>query len=186
MPIGFIQPFELGARLGSYDPLFCNKLEVRQVCFTNLYETISREEHQTIKCGLRISGMALSNQSDSQALQVNVKIPMNSGLWQAAIARPLLRFSNLTWRWHQIRVIYVPGPSQFRLVVGRDLANLSYASSGIWPFSESYLPGLGQPRQVIFPNSWLGRMWWLIFKLTCRGLNNAGNSLWLDKAPSNP
>ncbi len=83
---GIVRPFELGARLGSYDLLYCNKLEVRKVCFTKLYETISREEHKTIKCGLRISGMALSNQSDlrrgvfSVPGKLILKIPMNSVL----------------------------------------------------------------------------------------------------------
>jgi hypothetical protein len=57
------------------------------------------------------------------------------------------------------------------------LAKLSKSSSGIWPFSLSHLrdkANLGKSSLGIFG---LGRMWWLIFKLTCRGLKNAGNSL---------
>ncbi len=54
--------------------------------------TISREEHKTIYSGLRISEIALSYQSGLPAFfspqKVNLKIPINSGLRQAGIARP--------------------------------------------------------------------------------------------------
>jgi hypothetical protein len=63
---------------------------------------------------------------------------------------PLMRFSKLTCRWHQIMVIDVPGPGQFWLLVSQDLANLGKSSWGIWPFSVSHLPGFGHSRKVIF------------------------------------
>jgi hypothetical protein len=40
-----------------------NKLESRQL-FKNFNVKVSREEHKTIYNSLRVSGMALSNQSD--------------------------------------------------------------------------------------------------------------------------
>jgi hypothetical protein len=53
-------------------------LEARQFFYFYFNDTISREEHKTIYSDLRITGMALSNQSELLALfsprQVNLKI----------------------------------------------------------------------------------------------------------------
>ncbi len=54
---------------GSFNPLY-KKLEARQVFVLNLNDKVSQEEHKTIYSGLRISGMALSDQSDLLAFSV--------------------------------------------------------------------------------------------------------------------
>ncbi len=50
-------------------PIYCIKLEAREVFFLNFNDTILREEHKTIYCGLRISKMTLTNQSDLPVFQ---------------------------------------------------------------------------------------------------------------------
>ncbi len=110
--------------------------------------------------------MALSNQSELPAFsspwKVNLKIPINSGLQQAGIRRCF-------------RLLVSSNPHlRFRLVVSRDLANLGKSLPGILQFLVSHLPGFGFSRKVIFGIR-------PIFKLTFRGLKNAGKSLWLDK-----
>jgi hypothetical protein len=66
----------LGACLGSFDPVYLTGGLAS--FFLNLKYIISREEHKTTYCDLRITGMALSNQSELPALfsprQVNLKI----------------------------------------------------------------------------------------------------------------
>ncbi len=81
-----------------------------------------------------------------------------------------LRFSKLTWQRHQITVIDVLGPGQFRLAKSRDLANLGKSFSRIWPFSISHLLGLGRSRQVIFWICWVGKNVVADFILTYNGL----------------
>jgi hypothetical protein len=81
---GIVQPFELGGETRLIRSTV--KTEGLAIFVQKFHDTISREEHKTIQCGLRISGMALFNQSDLSAFfsppNVNFKIPINSGLRQ--------------------------------------------------------------------------------------------------------
>jgi hypothetical protein len=67
-------------------------VEARQFLKIFFNDTVSREENKTILSGLRISEMALSNQSHFPGFfslrKVNLKIPIYSGLGQAGIACP--------------------------------------------------------------------------------------------------
>jgi hypothetical protein len=59
----------------------------------------------------------------------------------------------------------------------RESANLGKSYSGNWHLSVSHFRDLAILGKSSFGIVGLGRMWWLIFKLTCRGLKIAGKSL---------
>jgi len=60
---GIVQPFGRGGGREYTHSIPAVKLEARQVLKFFFNDTVSREEHKTIFSGLRISEMALSNQS---------------------------------------------------------------------------------------------------------------------------
>jgi hypothetical protein len=82
---------------------------------------ISQEEHKTIMCASRISGMALSNQNELPAFLSPWKVNLKVQYLLLFSSNPLFRF---------------------RLVASRD--NFSNSSSRIWPFSVSFLPIFGR------------------------------------------
>ncbi len=92
--------------------------------------------------------MALTNQSDLLAFfsprRVNLKISINSRLTTSR---------NRSSPEDGFRLLVSSNPLlRFQLVVkqGCVVANLGQSSSGIWPFSVSYLLGFGLPQEVIF------------------------------------
>jgi hypothetical protein len=120
--------------------------------------TISREEHKTIYCGLRITGMvALSNQRELPAFysprQVTFKISHHI-------------FPNLT-------------------VLEDDLPRLAKIPAYDKPESQKWIWWNQQPKAIFqgqaIPACGKPEFIWN-FKFTFQGLKNTGNSLWLDKA----
>jgi hypothetical protein len=75
---GIVRTLDVGGRDLAHSIRY-NKLKARQGFFYNLDDKVSREEHKTIYSGVRISGIAWSNQSDLvlESLFKNRPIPQD-------------------------------------------------------------------------------------------------------------
>ncbi len=134
-------------------------------------DKVSREKHKTITSGLRISGMALSNKSDSPAFFSPQKVNKKIGLIPEDDLQRTAKSRRMTYQeW--------PNPGRWLSEIGQIPAyDKQESEKRNWWNHQSKVIFRGWAVLACRKPEMIG-----IFKLTFPRLKNAGKSLWLDKA----